>query len=667
MRPDTIAQTLLDIWKNHCEEGDYVFVSRKDPVSGSWNDHAITYDGEIKQNTKKWLKNNPPDKYNLYFCPLPFTRPSRRERNLRGSKYLWSDLDEVNVDSLPFLPSLYWESSPGRFQGLWVLDEFMKPEEVKSLNKKLTYASGADKGGWDLTQVLRIPGTRNHKYDGSPKVGDIKKPVSDPYSVAKLQKTLEATYEDLGVVAEVNMPELDHRTLLAKYHKKLPRKVLSLLTTSKPTVGKRSDIIWYLENKLLEAGLTPPEIFTLIKYSPWNKYAGRHDEDLRLKTELEKIIEGKVIDEPDPETPTTREVEERLGLRLESYSDVMGDLGTYPGWLVEGFWMRRSYGIVAGEPKSFKSILTTDLAVSVASGKPFLGLYPVLEQGPVLIIQNENAKWIVKDRVEKMISHKGLTGTVEGKGRKFKVSFPPMLPIHFINQQGFMLGDPIHQAIVEKVIQEYKPVLTIFDPLYLMFDGDLNSAKDLNPVLNWLLKLQTEYKTGVILIHHLNKSGTSSRGGQRILGSTTLHGWYESAWIIKVKGETSSSADEDEHDGVVKTSGEPVPLVLEREFRGGGVRRKIDMVLELGEVGDPKYKVKVQQHVGKGRPAVTGDSRDLVLNILKMNKRPVSQRRLSEETGVGRRALKKILDDMAEEEMVNITKEGILLTKKEED
>ena len=43
------------------------------------------------------------------------------------------------------------------------------------------------------------------------------------------------------------------------------------------------------------------------------------------------------------------------------------------GWLVEGWWGRQSQGIVAGQPKVYKSTYVQDLAVSVASGRPFLG------------------------------------------------------------------------------------------------------------------------------------------------------------------------------------------------------------------------------------------------------------------------------------------------------
>jgi len=60
-------------------------------------------------------------------------------------------------------------------------------------------------------------------------------------------------------------------------------------------------------------------------------------------------------------------------------------------WLVEGFWSERAVGIVGGEPKCCKSFLALDLAVSVASGKPFLRRFPVHRPGCVLLFAAEDS------------------------------------------------------------------------------------------------------------------------------------------------------------------------------------------------------------------------------------------------------------------------------------
>ena len=66
------------------------------------------------------------------------------------------------------------------------------------------------------------------------------------------------------------------------------------------------------------------------------------------------------------------------------------------GWLIKDFWPNRSQGIVAGEPKTYKSFLTLEMAVAIACGKKFLGVHEV-KQGSVLIIQEENDDEIMKD------------------------------------------------------------------------------------------------------------------------------------------------------------------------------------------------------------------------------------------------------------------------------
>jgi hypothetical protein len=75
----------------------------------------------------------------------------------------------IEGEGLP-RPTAILESSPGRLQMWWRLDSEVAPEIGEELNRRLAYAMGADKSGWDLTELLRVPGTRNHKYPERPTV-----------------------------------------------------------------------------------------------------------------------------------------------------------------------------------------------------------------------------------------------------------------------------------------------------------------------------------------------------------------------------------------------------------------------------------------------------------------------------------------------------------------
>src|SRR4030095_16367069 len=108
----------------------------------------------------------------VYWCPNVFTEPRRSRDSIADIATLYADLDTVNPRSLPeeLYPTAAWRTSPGRWQAMWSLDRAIDSDTQSQLNQRLTYAVGADKGGWDLTQVLRVPGTHNHKYPEQPTV-----------------------------------------------------------------------------------------------------------------------------------------------------------------------------------------------------------------------------------------------------------------------------------------------------------------------------------------------------------------------------------------------------------------------------------------------------------------------------------------------------------------
>lgn len=670
---------LTSIWTQQARPGEYLFLSTRRKLGKDkngkekieWKDHSIQYEGRVKlrNQLKQFFKEYDSKQYDIYFCTLPYIKPKRGKEGVPRTKFLWQDLDYADPKKFDkrLKPTIYWESSPGRFHGLWRLDkQYRDIDEIEKLNKDLAYHIGADKGGWDLGQVLRVPGTHNLKYDDKPLV-KLKRNSDKAYRYNTLR---ERVPENKELSADINVSRLnegDPQEILSKYAGTLPRDILTLLLQKEAEVGKRSETIWHLENRLYELGLTPDEIFTLIKHSAWNKYRGRHDEDERLTKELQKIIsEAASQSLKEPEDLDLDEI----GLVVETYDEVMSNIRSYPGWLVEGFWARRSHGIVAGEPKVFKSTFTLDLAISVASGQPFLGKFPVLEPGPVILVQNENAEWLMKDKIEKVIANRGLAGSVKRiSDRTYEINFPRSIPLYSINQQGYLLNNPEHQEAMEKLIQEIKPVLVIFDPLYLMFDGDINSAKELNPVLNWLLKLKNDYKTGVMLIHHYNKGtgGTSWRGGQRMLGSTTLHGWIESAWYLQ-----ANEPEEASHKEVDKVSDSPASVIMTREFRTAGHYPKIELKLKMGEFGTPRYEVDAEVYQEEGKAPVNKKltTDQIAAEILKyMQSRTVGDiiqwNDLMEAIGVGRRGTIQEAGKMAAltESSLEVTAIGIKKNK----
>lgn len=526
----TSTEFLMRVWREQCQPGEFVCLSAK---GSSWKDYSFPFDDNLEHELEQWLENH--KTRDMYFCPLPFREGRRVKSGVLRSRFLWSDIDDGDWQKSE--PTVLWESSPGRFQGLWKLPNAVDPERAAEMSKAMAYHIGADRGGWDLTQVLRIPGTPNLKYGEKPTV----------------------TFRHWNSRLLKSVPQ----GVLDRWRKALPQKLVRIIE-GPAEQGKRSDMLWYLEHEMCDLGVPIKDVFEILRGSAWNKYKDRGDEDERFESEMQKIRADRgekgsqVVEEDSP------------GLNIISYKELMRKMDTVQGWLIEGLWMKGSQGIIGGQPKSFKSTLCMDMLFSVATGFPFLGR-EVHQKGPVLIIQNENAEWIMKDRLKKLANVHGVLGSVIKKGKIFDITWPlEELPIYFLNEESFKLDDPVKKKDLEAAIARIKPVAVNLDPLYTMFDGDVNSGQEVNPVLEWCQSIRKEYNCSMIMTHHFGKSKgeDNRRGGQKLLGSALLHAWIESAWYLTVR--------EPEDGATVVT--------LETEFRGAA-GASVDLSITMSDMG----------------------------------------------------------------------------------
>jgi RecA-family ATPase len=641
---DIRVDFLLKLFELQCGKNQYFILSAK--KGKQWQDcpHKWVDKNKAKRDLTRFFSNYPQEEYDLYFSTVVYNSNKRRKAEAVASKFLWQDIDEQeDINKLlnsKHKPSIIWESSPNKYQGLWEFDRYLPVEEMDRINPQIGKEFGCD-DCYDVGHVLRIPGTVNHKYKNEPKVGK-------PKYLKKIYRPKE--WKAKSTKTKTNTNGNTFRTMdweeIAKISSKIPQSVKDKYYPASEKAPDRSGF-WFSKYDELFNGLfnTPDELFAFMMMAPNPKY----DTQQKLCNELNRQVDkGQKF----KAKKVVMAGEGRRELKLESFDEVMSSQDLSYGWLVEGFWGRRSHGIVAGQPKVFKSTFVQDLSVSVASGKPFLGTYKVHDPGPVIIVQNENTPSMLKDRNEKMMNHKGLVGKVIRHKKHLRITWPQSLPIYYMNQQGFTFDDEDQRNRLEVLIEEVKPVLVIFDPLYLMFTGDINSAKDLQGVLMWLLDLKNKYNTAIMLVHHYNKGVNDSRGGQRMLGSVTLHGWVESAWYMrrdleKEKERTALGAN-------TKIE-EPSYIILEREFRKAGSYPEVELSIKLGDYGSLDYEVSAEIYTeedkGKGinKEALV---RDLLYTKLKTSAGPMTRGMwlecLSDEErmGVSQKKLKPMMDSL---------------------
>lgn len=105
----------------------------------------------------------------VYVGVVPRARQAGgKDALIDGSHWLWAECDTETavVRALDFRcpPPLVVRSSPGKAHCYWPLRDRIPLALLEQANKRLAWHLGADMRATDAARILRVPGTRNHKY-----------------------------------------------------------------------------------------------------------------------------------------------------------------------------------------------------------------------------------------------------------------------------------------------------------------------------------------------------------------------------------------------------------------------------------------------------------------------------------------------------------------------
>lgn len=245
-----------------------------DPVTGTWGrDYWFDWP---KDRDAAFIQAEVLASRDVYFSPILYSENARNNRsgtNKRRLQVVFADADTCHPDNFFVFPSIVVQSSEGRWQCYWLLDEQYPIERLETIHRKMTQAhkhQGID-NSWNNAKLLRVPGGTNTKH-GEP----FKVTASSTGEIFRLAD-LEEAYAEISLendpgVQFVDMPEElpEFAATLAK----LPdTEHLQELIFNKPLSGDYSEVLWKLELELFRNGLTAPEVFIIAKHSKCNKYA----------------------------------------------------------------------------------------------------------------------------------------------------------------------------------------------------------------------------------------------------------------------------------------------------------------------------------------------------------------------------------------------------------
>ena len=186
-------------------------------------------------------------------------------------------------------------------------------------------------------------------------------------------------------------------------------------------------------------------------------------------------------------------------------------------WLVQDLWAAEAVGLIGGHPKSCKSTLALDVAVSVASATACLGRFEVHTPGLVLVYLAEDALPRIRERVAQLCEHRGLS--------------LPGLAVHVVTAPTLRLDVERDRNALEKTLDSLRPTLLILDPLIRLHSLDENRSSDVSGLLGFLREINRRYHMAVMLVHHMAKRSRRILG-HSLRGSSDLYAWLDSACYL---------------------------------------------------------------------------------------------------------------------------------------
>jgi hypothetical protein len=252
-----------------------------------WLEEWHRYPDEIDKIVERSAKLK--DSANVYFSSYLFKAPQSTKENVLPTRTIQADLDNADISNLPKAPTVLVETSPGRHQAYWVLDQVLPSDQHEELSKKLTYSIPlCDRSGWPLGRKVRIPDTLNHKYLDGPKqvkiINDNPNAKYNPEEFEALPAVPNFTVEhfDINFVEDATATDLKEHPLeiLERIKNDIPVRIYVQYTTRQ---DDRSEALWALMLWGFRAGLNRNEVFVLARGSANNKFADlryRADQDL---------------------------------------------------------------------------------------------------------------------------------------------------------------------------------------------------------------------------------------------------------------------------------------------------------------------------------------------------------------------------------------------------
>ncbi len=463
-------------------EGLEGFVYSPVKTTDSWNPEWFEYPRQRVELIEHIRKGGG----DVYISPAVYNEKRATKDSVKKTQCVWVEFD--GNDKIDFkqvsIPNLIVQTSfASHVHCYWKIGP-TNQTAVENANRRLTYYLQADSSGWDITQLLRPPGTINHKHNLPVVLADFNDSL---HTVGEFGFVPEPVVAATETVLTEHL--LDAEAILREHQ--LPLKVNKMVLKEIPVEPYRSSFLARLANELAEEDLSHLEIVSLLKEvdSRIKKYEGRSDQLVRLSQIADYAIHKRLAEE-----------------QLVTYSlDYILNHVDSLQWVLPQWLHTTGQMIISGAPGVGKTQWLLQLGVCLANGESFLGM-PVNAKHKVFCFSLEMDKSSLKEFLSK-------------QKREWN-SIPSQAYFTVVDESASLMQ-------YENLIAEHESNIVLIDSMLELFDDmSDNPNSEARKVMKWCRKIRRRYGVAIVLIHHNRKA---TEGNKKPKGLADLVGSFQFA------------------------------------------------------------------------------------------------------------------------------------------
>jgi hypothetical protein len=323
-------------------------------------------------------------------------------------------------------------------------------------------------------------------------------------------------------------------------------------------------------------------------------------------------------------------------------------------YLIPGVLAAGQPGGIFGSFKSLKTSLAADLMISLASGTPFLGRFPVPEPGKVLFLSGESGLPALRSIARRICAERGLS--LESLDN-FRLS--PELP---------RLDQAADVQALRQLIEAEKPVCVVIDPAHLAMGGDhSHNLFAMGQLLRPLAELCESTGCAVLLVHHCKRS--SKAGDPATLDDVAWSGFAEfsAQWLLLARRRPFDAGTGQHELWLTAGSREGHHGLWEVDVDEGTVDQPDGRIWKTATRPVASAETRIDDHFVaaseerrlRRRAAAFGQQRQRVLEVLDAYPDGSNATAIRDRLGINGERMKRILDALVDEGAASKTEEQV--------